>query len=469
MITRRGIGFVLTAVAAFFIASATRVGWVHLADAVLWGVVILSAATPWFSVYGLRVSREKRFASRANLSGPIEGQSFDVDLELTNKWWIPRFLLNVQYSIESQRGSSDESLVLIGVAPRTRCNGTTNPKVTTRGLHELSEVTVESLGLFGLFRRRRKFTSTDSVLVFPTWEDISQVGILESSMGVSEGVSKSRSGIEVAGTRRYVAGDAYRNIHWRNSARTGRLAVKEFDSWSERSVVMLIDADDLPTKIEGDHPSDYAIRMAATVATPLIETGGTVRIATTDGGEIRTTWTDVMVDLAKIADQPAGTSSKWTEEIGVGERVLAFVHSSNSEILSAITAMARSGSEIAAVIFEGFMPGDDAGYEVNMLNSVGVNAITCEMGDFSKAVLQMEQGIGVGGAITIAPTPESEAAITESEELAACPLLNVHLNQLYFSVTNRRSARLIGSSSTIALRCRYVCVCSLQQRPCGRR
>lgn len=419
MITRRGIGFVLTAVAAFFIASATRVGWVHLADAVLWGVVILSAVTPWASVYGLKVSRNQRFVSRASLPGPTEGQKFDVDLELTNKWWMPRFLLNVQYSISSQRSSTDESLVLVGVAPRTRSQGSASPKVTTRGLHELSEVTVESLGLFGLFRRRRKFTSLDSVLVFPAWERISQVGILESSMGVSEGVSKSRSGIEVAGTRRYVAGDAYRNIHWRNSARTGRLAVKEFDSWSERSIAMLIDADDLPIEIEGDQPSDYAVRMAATAAAPLIEAGGTVRVATTNGGEIRTTWSDVMVDLAKVTDQPSGTSSRWTEEIGVGERVLAFVHSSNSEMLSAISSMSRSGSEIAAVVFEGFMPGDNAGHAVSMLSSVGVNAIPCQLGEFSKAVSQMEQGVAAGGTSPVPSDTGHDPVTTESEELAA--------------------------------------------------
>lgn len=419
MITRRGIGFVLTAVAAFFIASATRVGWVHLADAILWGIVILSAITPWLSVYGLHVKREKRFIPRANLAGPVEGQSFDVDLNLTNKWWIPRFLLNIQYSVESQRGSSEQSVVLVGVGPRARSEGTTAPRATTRGLHELSEVTVESMGLFGLFRRRRKFTSTDFVLVFPAWEDISQVGILESSMGVSEGASKSRSGIEVAGTRRYVAGDAYRNIHWRNSARTGRLTVKEFDSWSERSVAILVDADDLPTQETGDRPSDYAVRMAATAAAPLIKTGGTVRVVTTDGGQIRTTWSDVMVDLARIKDQKTGTSSRWADGVGVGERLLAFVHSSNSELLASLTAISRSGSEIAAVVFEGFMPGDDAGHALNTLTSVGINAISCSKGEFAKAIHLLEHGVGAGGLITATPTPRTDLESTESEELAA--------------------------------------------------
>jgi uncharacterized protein (DUF58 family) len=413
VITRRGVGFVLTAVAVFFIASATRVGWVHLADAILWGVVILSAVTPWLSVYGLSVKREKQFMSRSRLGGPIEGQNLDIAVELNNRWWIPRFLLNVHYSIESQRSKQNESVILVAVGPRALSTGSSTPSTSTRGLHELSEVSVESTGMFGLFRRRRKFTATDSVLVYPSWEEISQVGLLESSMGVSEGVSKSRSGVEVAGTRRYVAGDPYRNIHWRNSARSGRLAVKEFDSWSEHSVAILIDADELPALTSEERHSDYAVRMAASASGPLIEAGGTVRVVTSDGGLIRTAWSEAMTDLAQVKDQPTGTSSRWAEDISVGERVLAFVHSSNSELLSSLTAMARSGSDIAAVIFEGFAPGDDAAHSVSTLASVGISAMACRSGAFSEAVRQMEQGVGAIGTPLVAPVSETAAADEE--------------------------------------------------------
>ncbi|MCH8910848.1 MAG: DUF58 domain-containing protein, partial [Chloroflexi bacterium] len=318
-------------------------------------------------------------------------------IRLTNRWWIPRFLLNVEYSIDSPRATSGESIVLVGVGPRASSQGTSRPVLTTRGVHRLSAVSVEAKGLFGLFRRRRLFTAADSVLVYPSWERISRVGLLESSLGVSEGMSKSRSGSEIAGTRRYVAGDPYRNIHWRNSARTGRLAVKEFDSWSERSVAIVIDADDLPVQDPGDRPSDYAVRMAATAAAPLIESGGTVRVVTPDGGQARTTWADVMTDLAQIEDQPAGTSSSWTEGVDVGERVIAFVHSGNSDLLSVLAAMARSGSDIAAVVFEGFMPGDNAQHAVNILASVGVSAISCRRGELSRAMKSMEQGVAADG------------------------------------------------------------------------
>jgi hypothetical protein len=154
--------------------------------------------------------------------------------------------------------------------------------------------------------------------------------------------------------------------------------------------------------------------MAASAAAPLVEAGGTVRIVTTEGGQIRTTWPDVMVDLAQINDQSTGTSARWAEEISVGERVLAFVHSSNSQLLSSLTAMARSGSEIAAVVFEGFMPGDDAAFAVNSLTAVGINAISCRSVELSKAIQIMEFGVGSGGVTTVAPVPDVEPATNES-------------------------------------------------------
>jgi hypothetical protein len=105
---------------------------------------------------------------------------------------------------------------------------------------------------------------------------------------------------------------------------------------------MVIDADELPVKIEGDRPSDYAVRMAASTAAPLIESGGTVRVVTTGGGQIRTSWTETIPDLAQIEDQTNGTASRWIEDINVGERVLAFVHSSNSELLSSLSLQWRT-------------------------------------------------------------------------------------------------------------------------------
>ncbi|MEE8045633.1 MAG: hypothetical protein V3T49_02215, partial [Dehalococcoidia bacterium] len=81
-------------------------------------------------------------------------------------------------------------------------------------------------------------------------------------------------------------------------------------------------------------------------------------------------------------------------------------------------AMARSGSDIAAVIFEGFMPGDDSAHALNTLASVGINAVSCRAGEFSEAVRRLEQGVAAIGTPLVAPVPDS-IDTTEVEEVAA--------------------------------------------------
>ena len=150
-----------------------------------------------------------------------------------------------------------------------------------------------------------------------------------------------------------------------------------------------------------------------------------VRVVTPEGGQVRTTWAEVMTDLARIEDQPTGTSSSWTDGVNLRERVIAFVHSSNSELLSTLAAMSRTGSDVAAVVFDGFMPGDEATHAVNTLTSVGISAIACHRGELSAAMRSMEQGAaatrraGKTTATAVAEEPSTELAGTGTREHAA--------------------------------------------------
>ena len=57
MITTRGAGFLAAAVALFFLARLTQVGWVYLLDSVLWEALLLSAVMPWLTTLFLAAQR----------------------------------------------------------------------------------------------------------------------------------------------------------------------------------------------------------------------------------------------------------------------------------------------------------------------------------------------------------------------------------------------------------------------------
>ena len=54
----RGIGLIIVAVMLFALAGFTRVGWLLLFDAVLWGIVIISMILPWLAIGNIGIHRK---------------------------------------------------------------------------------------------------------------------------------------------------------------------------------------------------------------------------------------------------------------------------------------------------------------------------------------------------------------------------------------------------------------------------
>lgn len=398
MITRRGAGIIVVAIAVFFLASTTRVGWVHLADAVLWGVVIMSLAVPWISMPGLRL--ERRIEKRDGISEPwpIEGDDVGVTLGLQNRWWLPRFLVSVSYPVTVSGSESDSRGIFFWSWPRRTANSETPLKLERRGQHSLGDAQIEITGPFGMFRRRRTARMSHGVLAYPTWKPISRLGVLEAQVGQHEGRRKSRTGSDPSGTRAYVPGDPYRSIHWRNSARSGKLAVKEFDTWNDRAVVFTIDAVNV-TGQDGDSSLDYAARIAASSARVVEQEGGTVSVVTagTESPEFMM-WTGVMEHLARIEQEPVGSDSLARRISGIeaGKRLIAFFSpESDSVDIGALGAAAQRGVACAAVLFiDADAEAASGSAAVASLRSAGVPVVTCAAGELDSALEQIETGVG---------------------------------------------------------------------------
>ena len=98
MITGRAVGFLFAAVLLFFLAGVTNVGWVRIVDAVLWGMLLLSLILQWLSVTAVHARRRLVSVEHAGgLPGPMEDDFVEVELELKNRRFWPRFFLSVAY------------------------------------------------------------------------------------------------------------------------------------------------------------------------------------------------------------------------------------------------------------------------------------------------------------------------------------------------------------------------------------
>lgn len=112
-----------------------------------------------------------------------------------------------------------------------------------RGKYRWSDLTVIGSDALGLVSLEKVYSlETVELTVMPSPMAVSVPfppafgwGSAESEQGRARG-----SGLEPRGVRDYSSGDSMRFVHWRSSARAGKLLVKEFETGSHASVAFLL-------------------------------------------------------------------------------------------------------------------------------------------------------------------------------------------------------------------------------------
>ena len=124
--------------------------------------------------------------------------------------------------------------------------------------------------------------SGQHVWVYPRMFTVAFVPIAgEQFLDMGDAISPRAGGVEeFAGVREYRPGDSARHVHWRASARRGELVVKEFTRRAAATVTVAVDLARQSTCGEGiETTTEYAIRVAASVARYALEHGHYVQLA----------------------------------------------------------------------------------------------------------------------------------------------------------------------------------------------
>lgn len=139
-----------------------------------------------------------------------------------------------------------------------------------RGRFTIGPIQVTVTDPLGLFRRTRTVAALSEVVVYPKTFPIRALGIdgLQTNSLVSA-ASPLRVGQtpHFYGTREYQPGDNPRHLHWRASARWGRLVIKEFETPSNVELTCFADLDRATLCGLGRGSNvELAIRIAASAA-----------------------------------------------------------------------------------------------------------------------------------------------------------------------------------------------------------
>ncbi len=201
------------------------------------GIVVISFVWSWLNLKWVRIGRYTR--SRRSQVGRVAEEQFEV----TNSGRLPKLWLEVRD--HSDLPQHDASRVLSSIGPRRKRRWMVRTYCLRRGRFRLGPMTLTSSDPLGLFPRQRQLPATSVMIVYPATLELPG---FTPPMGMLPGGDAMRRRTHyvttnVSTVRDYVPGDSFNRIHWRSTARTGRLIVKEFELDPTADVWIMLDLD----------------------------------------------------------------------------------------------------------------------------------------------------------------------------------------------------------------------------------
>lgn len=196
------------------------------------------------------------------------GTWFSVEITLKNsKKFLSSRLVEVRDLVEGNRLRIEPRVTFVRVGPQAERTGQYELCIPRRGIYKLGPLRVSSRFPLGIGERGTMVTASGELLVYPS------IGRLlpgwkrrERELAESSNRANSRLGIfddEFHSIREYRAGDNPRAIHWRSSARQGRVMVKEHQQHREAELIVLLDLFETPEL--SDTLLEKVISLAATL------------------------------------------------------------------------------------------------------------------------------------------------------------------------------------------------------------
>jgi len=217
----------------------------------------------------------------------VAGDTGRVDLQLEHRGRVRSAPFTLSESVRRTMG--DDHVARLPMAPMSRrLRTSTGYKLPTtrRGVIALGPLAVEITDPLGVARWRSSIVDVDEVVVAPRVQhrDMPQLG--QGALGGALLAKSIRLGPgEFHGLREYAEGDEPRSIHWKASARTDTLMVREHTIEGLQRCTVVFDAG------RRAHPDAAAFERGVTAAASLVHnaarSGLTTRLVTSGGIDLR--------------------------------------------------------------------------------------------------------------------------------------------------------------------------------------
>ena len=228
-------------------------------------------------------------------------------------------------------------------------------QLNRRGQYHFSGLRLMSRFPFGLLRGTRKISADQTLLVCPRTGELKrkwyQVMEADRVGGQESYQAKGNAEGDYYGLRHWQPGDSQRWIHWRTSARLGKLAVRQFEQQRDRDIAVLLDLYLSPESSPAEEAAlEVAVSMAATVIQDLGRQTG-IQLMLACSGAAMNCWAassshliarEIVRSLATVEGGPGAHLSdcitRMKEELRFGSQVV--VISTRSENLQVASQLA---------------------------------------------------------------------------------------------------------------------------------
>jgi uncharacterized protein (DUF58 family) len=255
-------------------------------------LLVVAASALWGRYCLAGVSYARRFASDRLFCG----EQMDIWIEIVNAKPLPLAWLKAEdefpaeFEVErteltnasAPRRRTLTSLLSLRWYERVRRRYRLTAQ--QRGAYLFGPAQLSSGDIFGFRTRHRVLPDTLSVLVYPRLVPVERLGLRLARPAGEEPASRRvvEDPLRLAGVRDYFPGDPVRHIHWKSTARHGRLQTKVFEPGASQHLYLFLNGQTLERVYEGVL-TDYfetAVVVASALANAALEARHPVGLTT---------------------------------------------------------------------------------------------------------------------------------------------------------------------------------------------
>jgi uncharacterized protein (DUF58 family) len=352
--TRRG--WALLGAAVGLVVGSRLLGALELSMLGLAALALLAVAWVWARTrrIDLDVVRQVRPA-RLHV-----GNVGRVDVAIRNRGGNAVPMLTVSDQVDQRVAR----FLLPSLPPEETARAAYRLPATRRGRLQIGPVALGLTDPFGFARRRFAGAGIDEVVVCPRVHEIEaparaasrQLGAIESSAR-----ARTTEGEEFLHLREYEVGDDLRRVHWRSTAHTGELMIRQHEApWQPRATVVV----DLRADAHDARSFEVALETTASVATRLLRMRRRVEVSSSGGAPLlgpgppggTETFLERLADLTPGGpDRLAAKFEHMRTQRGQG-LVVAVVGALAAPDASQLRALAEATTVIAVVTRPGVTP-----------------------------------------------------------------------------------------------------------------